>query len=72
MSIPPDAEVAGFRAEGGLVPEVRPPPDELERLQSLATRPVADNPHLGGEPVAPPNVPMAPLHVPSSRVRNVT
>ena len=64
MSILSEAEVASFHAEGVLVPEFRLPPDKLTQLQSLAARLIADNPHMGDEPVASP-------HVPGSGVQNV-
>ena len=64
MGILSEAEVASFHTEGVLVPEFRLPIDRLARLQSLATRLIADNPHLGDEPVASP-------HVPGSGVQNV-
>lgn len=64
MSILSEAEVAAFHAEGVLVPELRLPPDRLAHLQALAARLIADNPHMGDEPVASP-------HVPGSGVRNV-
>ena len=64
MTVLSDDEVAAFRADGVLVPEFRLPPDLLARLQSLAARLVADNPHMGDEPVASP-------HVPGSGVQNV-
>ena len=64
MSILSESEVAAFRAEGVLVPEFRLPPDRLAHLQSLAARLIADNPHMGDEPVASP-------HVPGSGVQNV-
>ena len=64
MSILSEAEVATFHAEGVLVPEFRLPPDRLAKLQSLAARLIADNPHMGDEPVASP-------HVPGSGVQNV-
>ena len=57
MSILSDVEVAAFRADGVLVPEFRLPSDRLAHLQSLAARLVADNPHMGDEPVASPMFP---------------
>ena len=44
MNILSEAEVAAFRAEGVLVPEIRLPPDLLAHLQTLTTRLIADNP----------------------------
>lgn len=54
MSILSEAEVASFHAEGVLVPGFRLPPERLAKLQSLAARLIADNPHMGDEPVGPP------------------
>lgn len=64
VNILSDAEVAAFREEGVFIPGFRLPEDVLGRLQSLAARLIADNPHLGDEPVASP-------HVPGSGVQNV-
>ena len=64
MSILSDAEVTAFHEEGVLVPEFRLPEDTLAHLQSLAARLIADNPHMGDEPVASP-------HVPGSGVQDV-
>ena len=64
MNILSDAEIAAYLAEGVVVPEFRLPPHKLEHLQSLAARLIADNPHMGDEPVASP-------HVPGSGVQNV-
>ena len=64
MSILSEAEVAAFHEEGVLVPEFRLPEGTLAHLQSLAARLIADNPHMGDEPVASP-------HVPGSGVQNV-
>ena len=57
MRILSGAEVTGFRAEGGLVSQVRAPPGEPRRLRSLAIRPIAGNPGLGGGPAASPQAP---------------
>ena len=64
VSILSSAEVAAYHTDGVVVPGFRLPPDELERLQSLTARLIADNPHMGDEPVASP-------HVPGSGVQNV-
>ena len=64
MSILSQTEIAAYRADGVVVPEFRLPPDRLAHLQSLAARLIADNPHMGDEPVASP-------HVPGSGVQNV-
>ena len=64
MSILSQIEIAAYRAGGVVVPEFRLPPDRLAHLQSLAARLIADNPHMGDEPVASP-------HVPGSGVQNV-
>ena len=64
MSILSQSEVAAFRADGVLVPEFRLPADTIALLQDLAARLIADNPHMGDEPVASP-------HVPGSGVQNV-
>ena len=52
MSILSQTEIAAYRADGVVVPEFRLPPDRLAHLQSLAARLIADNPHMGDEPVA--------------------
>ena len=57
MNILSEAETGVWRAGGVVVPEFRLPPDRLERLQSLAARPIADNPHMGDDPIASPRVP---------------
>ena len=64
MTVFSDAEVAACRADGVVVPAYRLPADRLDHTQSLATRLIADNPHMGDEPVASP-------HVPGSGVQNV-
>ena len=64
VSILSSAEVAAYHTDGVVVPGFRLPPDELQRLQSLTARLIADNPHMGDEPVASP-------HVPGSGVQNV-
>lgn len=52
-----DSEVADYRRDGFVVPKFRLPADKLEHLQSLAERLVAENRHLGDEPMASPHVP---------------
>jgi len=64
VSILSQAEIAAYRTDGVVVPEFRLSPDKLSHLQSLAARLIADNPHMGDEPVASP-------HVPGSGVQNV-
>ena len=59
-----DSEVAAFKRDGVVVPEFRLPPDKLSLLQGLADRLIADNPHMGDEPVTSP-------HVPGSGIQNV-
>ena len=59
-----DAEVAAYRSDGVVTPAYRLPSDKLRQLRSLADQLIADNPHLGDEPVASP-------HVPGSGVQNV-
>lgn len=64
VSVLSQAETAAYRTDGVAVPDFRLPPDALAHLQSLAARLIADNPHMGDEPVASP-------HVPGSGVQNV-
>ena len=59
VSILSRAEFAACRTDGVAVPESRLPSDTRGRLQSLAARPIADNPHVGDELVASPHVPAA-------------
>ena len=51
VSILSRTEIAAYRTDGVVVPEFRLPPDTLAHLQSLAARLIADNPHMGDEPV---------------------
>ena len=64
VSVLSEPEIAAYRTDGVVVPEFRLPPGTLAHLQSLAARLIADNPHMGDEPVASP-------HVPGSGVQNV-
>ena len=50
-------ELDSFNRDGFVVPEYRLPADMLERLQDLSTKLIADNAHLGDEPIACPHVP---------------
>ena len=53
------AEIAACRSDGVTVPQSRHPSDKRARLQCLAARLIADNPHVGDELVASPRVPAA-------------
>jgi len=50
-------EVAAYRRDGYIVPRWRLPADDLERLQGLMTRLVADNPTLLDKPIVSPHIP---------------
>ena len=50
-------EIEAYRRDGVLVPEFRLPGDMLERLRGLADKLVAENGHLGHEPMISPHVP---------------
>jgi len=64
VSVLSEPEIAAYRTDGVVVPEFQLPPGTLAHLQSLAARLIADNPHMGDEPVASP-------HVPGSGVQSV-
>ena len=59
VSILSRAEIAACRTDGVVVPEPRHPADKRARLQCLAARLIAGNPHVGDELVASPHVPAA-------------
>lgn len=50
-------ELDSFRRDGFVVPGYRLPADVLERLRGLSRKLIADNAHLGDEPIACPHVP---------------
>ncbi|MBM85809.1 MAG: phytanoyl-CoA dioxygenase [Rhodospirillaceae bacterium] len=57
-------EIEAYRRDGVIIPRFRLPEDALCRLRSLTDRLIADNPHLGDEPMACP-------HVPGSGIQNL-
>lgn len=50
-------ELGVFRRDGFVIPEYRLDPAMLKRLQRLSRKLIADNTHLGDEPIACPHVP---------------
>ena len=50
-------ELDSFHRDGFVVPGYRLPSDVLERLRALSGKLIADNAHLGDEPIACPHVP---------------
>ena len=52
-----DEEIARYRQDGFLKPAFRMAPDKLGQLKQLADQLIADNAHLGDEPMASPHVP---------------